>query len=69
MQNGKLKALRGKEKLSEKDVIFGYSANGNINLLYKKSQEKGGNEDMNGNEELEGENLNNEPENVPENTP
>lgn len=69
MQNGKFKALIGKEKLSEKDVIFGYSANGNINLLYKKSQEKGGNEDMNGNEELEGENLNNEPENVPENTP
>ena len=56
-------------KLSEKDIIFGYSANGNINLLYKKSQEKGGNEDMDGNEELERENLNNELENTPETTP
>ena len=45
--NGQLKALVGKEKLSENDIIIGYSANGNINLLYKESQEKGGNEEMN----------------------
>lgn len=45
--NGEFKALVGKEKLSEKDIIFGYSTNGNINLLYKESQEKGGNEEMN----------------------
>ena len=44
--NGTLKTLNGKEDLSEKDIIFGYSTNGSINLLYKQIMEKGGKEDM-----------------------
>ena len=45
--NGIYKTLSGKEELSEKDVIIGYSVGaGNINLLYKKSLEKGGLENM-----------------------
>lgn len=41
--NGTLKVLNGKEQLSEKDLIIGYSTgNGGVNLLYKQSQEKGG---------------------------
>lgn len=44
--NGTLKTLNGKENLSEKDIIFGYSTNGSINLLYKQLMEKGGKEDM-----------------------
>lgn len=44
--NGTLKTLNGKEDLSEKDIIFGYSTNGSINLLYKELMEKGGKEDM-----------------------
>lgn len=43
---GKFKVLEGKQKLSEKDIIIGYSAQGNINLLYKESKEKGGIEEM-----------------------
>lgn len=62
--NGKFKPLMGKEKLSEKDVVFGYSTMGNINLLYKESQEKGGTNEMNEenleNVATEGENLNND---------
>ena len=50
---GKFKRIEGKENLSEKDVIFGYStAGGNINLLCKQTLEKGGLEDMEGNEEV-----------------
>lgn len=50
---GKFKRMDGKEKLSEKDVILGYStAGGNINLLCKQTLEKGGLEDMEGNEEV-----------------
>lgn len=50
---GKFKKLEGKEDLSEKDVILGYStAGGNINLLYKQTLEKGGIENMEGNEEV-----------------
>ena len=50
--NGKYKVLNGKEKLSEKDTIIGYSmGEGNINLLYKQSLEKGGMEKMEGEEE------------------
>ncbi len=44
--NGTLKPLNGKQDLSEKDIIFGYSTNGSINLLYKQLMEKGGKEDM-----------------------
>lgn len=45
--NGVFKSLSGKEKLSEKDIIIGYSLGpDNINLLYKQSLEKGGLEDM-----------------------
>ena len=45
--NGIFKSLNGKEDLSEKDVIIGYSlGSDNINLLYKQSLEKGGLEDM-----------------------
>ena len=41
--HGKMKVLNGKEQLSEKDLIIGYSTgNGGVNLLYKQSQEKGG---------------------------
>lgn len=43
---GKFKVLEGKQKLSEKDIIIGYSTQGNINLLYKESKEKGGVEEM-----------------------
>ena len=51
--NGKLKRLEGKENLSEKDIIFGYSTvGGNINLLCKQTLGKGGLEDMEGNEEV-----------------
>ena len=48
--NGTLKPLNGKQNLSEKDIIFGYSTNGSINLLYKELMEKGGKEDMEENE-------------------
>ena len=48
---GKFKILEGKENLSEKDIIFGYStAGGNINLLCKQSLGKGGLENMAKNE-------------------
>ena len=48
---GKFKKMEGKENLSEKDVIFGYStAGGNINLLCKQTLEKGGLEEMEENE-------------------
>ena len=50
---GKFKKLEGKEDLSEKDVILGYStAGGNINLLYKQTLEKGGIENMENNQEV-----------------
>ena len=56
-----LKTLEGKENLSEKDIIFGYSTNGSINLLYKQLMEKGGKEDMENDKaettELENENV------------
>ncbi len=40
---GKLKKVEGKEEISEKDMIFGYSTpGGNINLLYKPTSKKGG---------------------------
>ena len=59
--NGTLKPLNGKQDLSEKDIIFGYSTNGSINLLYKELMEKGGKEDMEENEaettELENQNV------------
>lgn len=59
--NGTLKTLNGKENLSEKDIIFGYSTNGSINLLYKQLMEKGGKEDMENDKaettELENENV------------
>ena len=52
--NGIYKTLSGKEELSEKDVIIGYSlGKGNINLLYKQSLEKGGIENMQGKTEAE----------------
>lgn len=54
-----LKTLEGKENLSEKDIIFGYSTNGSINLLYKQLMEKGGKEDME-NEKAETTELENE---------
>lgn len=57
--NGTLKTLNGKENLSEKDIIFGYSTNGSINLLYKQLMEKGGKEDME-NEEAETTELENQ---------
>lgn len=63
---GVFKTLNGKEDLSEKDIIIGYSlGSDNINLLYKQSLEKGGLEDM----EVKPEEANaNELENeVPEN--
>ena len=45
--NGVFKPLNGKEKLSENDIIIGYSmGKDNVNLLYKPSLEKGGLEDM-----------------------
>lgn len=47
--NGELKegfkVLEGKKQLSEKDIIIGYSLNGNTNLLYKV-EEEGGKQDM-----------------------
>lgn len=50
---GKFKRIEGKENLSEKDVIFGYStAGGNINLLCKQTLEKGGLENMEENQEV-----------------
>lgn len=52
-KNGKFKSLVGKQELSEKDIIIGYSTKGNINLLYKEVNEKGGLEDMANKEELE----------------
>lgn len=59
---GKFKVLEGKQELSEKDIIIGYSTQGNINLLYKESKEKGGIEKMeNGNvEELENQETENQ---------
>lgn len=44
------KSLSAKEDLSEEDIIIGYATNGSINLLYKKSDEKGGVESMDENE-------------------
>ena len=45
--NGIFKSLNGKEELSEKDIIIGYSmGKDNVNLLYKQSLEKGGLENM-----------------------
>ena len=67
---GKFKRLEGKEQLSKEDFVIGYSTpGGNINLLYKKV-EKGGLEQMEGNEGLENEveNTNSSNENVLENT-
>ena len=50
---GKFKRMEGKEKLSEKDIILGYStAGGNINLLCKQTLEKGGLENMEENQEV-----------------
>lgn len=50
---GKFKRMDGKEKLSEKDIILGYStAGGNINLLCKQTLEKGGLENMEENQEV-----------------
>lgn len=57
--NGTLKTLNGKENLSKNDIIFGYSTNGSINLLYKQLMEKGGKEDME-NEEAETTELENQ---------
>jgi hypothetical protein len=58
---GKMKRLEGKKSLSKNDLIIGYSTNNGINLLYKESEEKGGLENMEGNEEevteLENENV------------
>lgn len=45
-KNGTFKTLVGKESLSEKDIIIGYSTKGSINLLYKEVNEKGGLENM-----------------------
>lgn len=44
LKNG-FKTLEGKKQLSEKDIIIGYSLNGNANLLYK-AEEEGGKKDM-----------------------
>ena len=44
LKNG-FKVLEGKQQLSEKDIIIGYSLNGNANLLYKV-EEEGGKQDM-----------------------
>ena len=77
---GKFKKLEGKQDLSEKDVILGYStAGGNINLLYKEALEKGGKGKMEGNEnvnELENQEIETNEENstptteqTPESTP
>lgn len=77
---GKFKKLEGKQDLSEKDVILGYStAGGNINLLYKEKLEEGGKGKMEGNEnvnELENQeietnegNLTPTTEQTPESTP
>lgn len=45
--NGKmLKILDSKQDLNERSLIIGYTSNGNINLLYKELQEKGGIETM-----------------------
>ena len=41
-----LKPLENKQELSENDVIIGYTTNNNVSLLYKKSDEKGGVENM-----------------------
>lgn len=45
-KNGVLKPLEDKQELSQNDIIIGYSTNGSYNLLYKKSIEKGGTEQM-----------------------
>lgn len=37
-----LKVLEGKQELSEKDIIIGYTSKNGVNLLYKHSEEKGG---------------------------
>ena len=58
---GVFKPLNGKEVLSEKDIVIGYStAGGNINLLYKQSLEKGGLENMQEKPEEDVTALNNE---------
>lgn len=44
LKNG-FKILDNKKQLSEKDIIIGYSLNGNANLLYKV-EEEGGKQDM-----------------------
>ena len=51
--NGKLKYLNGKEDLSEKDLILGYTTGGTINLMYKPTLGKGGLENMEENQENE----------------
>lgn len=56
-ENRSLKPLIGKEKLSEGDLIIGYSTNGSINLLYKESSEKGGIQEMSVKNENEVENT------------
>lgn len=60
-KNNNFKTLEEKEELSEKDIIFGYSSNNSINLLYKDSNEKGGVVQMSSkNEEINNEEINNE---------
>lgn len=60
---GVFKSLNGKENLSEKDIIIGYSVGtGNINLLYKQSLEKGGLENMETKPEADSTKLENEAE-------
>lgn len=44
LKNG-FKVLEDKQQLSERDIIIGYSLNGNANLLYKV-EEEGGKKDM-----------------------
>lgn len=75
-KNKTFKALEGKEKLSERDVIIGYTSKGEVNLLYTHLLEKGGvelannklaNEDGNELEETT-ENIENEEVNTEVNT-
>ena len=56
---GNYKRLEGKQELSEKDLIIGFSAGGgNINLLYKPNMEKGGKLEMKGTQVNELDNKN-----------
>lgn len=52
-----LKVLEGKQELSEKDIIIGYTSKNGVNLLYKHSNEKGGVEVAKLNEDGEDENV------------